>query len=218
MTGPRTRGPAPRPPRGGSAPPATPCDAAFAALVARVQACRRCSRMEGRARVLGHANGPLAPRVMFVAEAPGRFGGDRTGVPLEGDRSGANFALLLGAAGLDRATVFVTNAVLCNPRDATGRNARPSLAEIQNCSEHLAAQIAVLNPPWVAALGHTALRALARLAPHGLHLARDVGRPVGWYGRKLIALYHPGPRALIRRPLVVQVEDYRRLARLLEES
>jgi uracil-DNA glycosylase family 4 len=174
--------------------------------------------MEGRARVLGPANGSLAPRVLFVAEAPGRFGGDRTGVPLVGDRSSANFALLLSAAGLDRATVFVTNAVLCNPRDAAGRNARPSEGEIRNCSEHLAAQIAVLDPPWVAALGHTALRALARLAPHGLRLAADVARPVPWYGRQIVALYHPGPRALIRRPLAVQAEDYRGLARLLLES
>jgi uracil-DNA glycosylase family 4 len=153
--------------------------------------------------------------VLFVAEAPGRFGGDRTGVPLYGDRSGANFAALLAAAGLDRAAVFVTNAVLCNPRDAGGRNARPTPAEVRNCAEHLAAQIALLDPPWVVALGQTALQALARLAPHGLHLARDVGRPAPWHGRRLVALYHPGPRALIRRPLAVQAEDYRRLAALL---
>ena len=97
--------------------------------------------------MLGPANWPPAPRVLFVAEAPGRFGGDRTGVPLEGDRSGTNFAALLAAAGLDRATVFVTNAVLCNPRDAAGRNARPTAAELRNCSEHLAAQIAALSRP-----------------------------------------------------------------------
>jgi hypothetical protein len=36
-----------------------------------------------------------------------------------------------------------------------------------------------------------------------------------WYGRTLVPLYHPGPRALIRRPLAAQVEDYRRLAALV---
>jgi hypothetical protein len=45
-----------------------------------------------------------------------------------------------------------------------------------------------------------------------VRLAADVGRPIPWHGRTLVALYHPGPRALIRRPLPVQVEDYRRLA------
>jgi uracil-DNA glycosylase family 4 len=178
-------------------------------------ACRLCARMEGRARVLGPGNGSLTPRVLFVAEAPGRFGGDRTGVPLHGDRSGANFARLLAAAELDRASVFVTNAVLCNPRDGAGRNARPTPAELAHCSEHLAAQLAVLDPPWVVTLGQTALHALGALAPHGLRLARDVGQPVDWAGRRLVALYHPGPRALIRRPLAVQMEDYRHLAALV---
>jgi uracil-DNA glycosylase len=190
-------------------------DAAFAALVARARACTRCPRMIGRRRVLGPGNGPPDARVLFVAEAPGRFGGDRTAVPLHGDRSGTTFGYLLDAAGLQRAAVFVTNAVLCNPRDPAGRNARPTPDELRNCSEHLAAQIAVLDPPWVVALGHTALRALAQIAPHGVQLAADVGRPVPWLGRRLVALYHPGPRALIRRPLAVQVEDYRRLAALV---
>src|SRR4051812_33305286 len=70
-------------------------EAAFVALVARVQACTRCPRMAGRRRVLGPGNGPVEARVLFVAEAPGRFGGDRTAVPLYGDRSGETFTHLL---------------------------------------------------------------------------------------------------------------------------
>ena len=190
-------------------------ESALAVLVAQAQACTRCARMAGRRRVLGPGNGPADARLMFVAEAPGRFGGDRTAVPLHGDRSGATFAYLLATAGLDRGAVFVTNAVLCNPRDAAGRNARPTPGELRNCRDHLAAQIAVVDPPWVVALGQTALRALALIAPHGLRLAADVGRPAPWHGRSLIALYHPSPRALIRRPLAAQVEDYRRLAALV---
>ncbi|HZU06038.1 MAG TPA: uracil-DNA glycosylase [Chloroflexota bacterium] len=188
---------------------------AFAALVARVQACQRCPRMAGRRRVLGLGNGSLAARVLFVAEAPGRFGGDRTAIPLHGDRSGATFARLLQAAGLPRDAVFVTNAVLCNPRDAQGRNARPSPAELRNCAAHLRAQIDLLDPPWVVALGHTALRALALVERHAVRLPADLLRPVAWYGRRLVALYHPGPRALLRRPLAAQLEDYRRLAALV---
>jgi uracil-DNA glycosylase len=186
--------------------------AAFAALAARAQACTRCPRMAGRTRVLGPGNGALDARVLFVAEAPGRFGGDRTAIPLHGDRSGATFAHLLAVAGLERAAVFVTNAVLCNPRDAAGRNARPTPAELRNCADLLAAQIAVLDPPWVVALGHTALHALAKVAPHRLRRPADLGEPAPWHGRRLVALYHPGPRALIRRPLAAQEADYRRLA------
>lgn len=188
---------------------------AFARLVDDVQACRRCPRMEGRTRVLGPANGPLTARLLFVAEAPGRLGADVSGVPLTGDRAGRTFDALLAAAGIQRSAVFVTNAVLCNPRDAGGRNARPTAGEVANCSPHLARLIAIIQPNWVVTLGAVALAALDRIAAHGLLLARDVGRPVAWHGRRLVPLYHPGPRALIRRPLAMQSADYQRLAALV---
>src|SRR5262249_1774582 len=93
----------------------------FDALVRRVQGCQRCPPMEGRSPVLGTRNGSLTSRVLLVAEAPGRLGADRSQIPLSGDQTGRNFEILLGAAGLDRAHLFITNAVLCNPRDSRGR-------------------------------------------------------------------------------------------------
>ena len=181
---------------------------AFARLVDDVQACRRCHRMEGRTRVLGHANGSLSARLLFVAEAPGRLGADVAGVPLTGDRAGRTFEALLEAGGFERSAVFITNAVLCNPRDAVGRNDRPTRAEVANCGPHLTALIRIVQPDWVVTLGTVALDAVRRVEPHGLVLARDVGRPVSWNGRRLVSLYHPGPRTLIHRPLPVQRADY----------
>jgi uracil-DNA glycosylase family 4 len=171
--------------------------------------------MEGRTRVLGPGDGRVGARLMFVAEAPGRLGADKSGVPLSGDRTGQNFAALLEGAGIDRAEVFVTNAVLCNPRNASGNNAPPSKREIRNCSRHLADTIAFVGPQVVVALGVVALRALGLVEPHDAVLARDVGNAFVWHRRLLVPLYHPGPRACIRRPLGVQAEDYRRLAALL---
>src|SRR5688572_16878629 len=75
----------------------------FLTLVEAAQTCQRCLRMEGRTRAFGPANGPLDARVLFVAEAPGRLGADRTGVPLSGDQTGRNFEALLGGAGIARA-------------------------------------------------------------------------------------------------------------------
>src|SRR5829696_4560965 len=77
-------------------------DAPFLDLLAAVQACRRCPTMEGRRRVLGEANGRPGARVMFIAEAPGRLGGERTGVPLSVDQSGRRFSRMLALAGLSR--------------------------------------------------------------------------------------------------------------------
>lgn len=161
--------------------------------------------------MLGPANGSLAARVLFVAEAPGRFGADASGVPLHGDRTGRAFEDFLAAAGLTRDDVFITNAILCNPRDADGRNARPAITELANCRSHLARLVALLDPLWVVTLGSVALGALSAIAPHAALLARDVGRPIAWHGRWLVPLYHPGPRALIRRPVAVQRADYRKL-------
>ncbi|MGH2616680.1 MAG: uracil-DNA glycosylase, partial [Thermomicrobiales bacterium] len=162
-------------------------------MVDAAQRCRACPRMEGRTRLLSAANGSLHPRVCFIAEAPGRLGGDRTAVPLAGDRSGRNFDRLLAAAGLDRSAIFITNAVLCNPRDHAGRNAPPAASEIRNCSGFLAATLRLLQPPYVVALGNAALRALALIEPHHATLTADVGDLIPWQNRWLIPLYHPSP-------------------------
>jgi uracil-DNA glycosylase family 4 len=189
--------------------------AAFARLVDTAQRCRACPRMEGRTRLLGPTNGALHPLVCFIAEAPGRLGGDRTAVPLAGDQSGRNFERLLVAAGLDRSQVFITNAVLCNPRDHAGRNAPPATSEIRNCSRHLAATLDLLQPPYVVALGNAALRALSLIEPHHATLATNVGECIPWHGRWLVPLYHPSPRAQIWRSFQQQIEDFGRLGALL---
>ncbi len=186
----------------------------FLNLVEAVVDCRHCPRMVGRTRVLGSPNGPITARILFVAEAPGRFGADVSGVPLSGDRTGHTFEYLLAGAGFDRHTVFVTNAVLCNPRNDAGCNDRPTRQEIKNCSTHLRSLIGIVRPEWVVALGAVALGALGILEPHGLILKHDVGFPKSWFGRQLVPLYHPGPRALIHRPLIQQRADYAKLAAL----
>lgn len=197
--------------------PASPDPKDFASLSRLVADCRLCPRMEGRTRVLGHQNGPLIARVLFVAEAPGRLGADRLAVPLAGDRTGRTFDLLLGAASIAREDVFITNAVLCNPRDARGNNARPLAAELANCRDHLAAVLRIVQPEWVVSLGAVALQALNLIEPHGLQLRGDVGRPVRWGSGFLVPLYHPGPRALIHRSLDAQRADYRRLGQLVRQ-
>jgi uracil-DNA glycosylase len=180
----------------------------FAQLCAEAAACRRCPAMAGRRRVLSAANGQPGALVFFIGEAPGRLGGERTGVPFSGDRTGRSFSALLAAAGLRRADVFITNAVLCNPRDSQARNRPPARAELAACGDFLARQLAVIAAPLVVPLGAVALAALGAIAPHGLRLRDAVGRPVAWSGRLLLPLYHPGPRAQLHRPFAMQQADF----------
>ena len=189
---------------------------AFADLCRTVARCRRCPTMAGRRRVLSTANGRPGAPIMFVAEAPGRLGAERTGVPLSGDRAGRRFEALLAVAGWHRADVFVTNAVLCNPRSADGRRNRlPTSAETAACRDHLRSQLAVVAPLVVVPLGTVALRALDALVPHGLGLADAVGRSWSWDGRWLFPLYHPGERARRWRSDADQANDVRALARFV---
>jgi uracil-DNA glycosylase family 4 len=161
--------------------------------------------------VLGEANGPAPAPVMFVGEAPGRLGAGRSGVPFSGDESGRRFETLLRMAGLTRETVFVTNALLCNPVDEAGRNRPPRREEIERCLPFLEAQIAAVDPEVVVALGSVALKALALIEPHNLVLRESAGRNFAWAHRLLVPLYHPGRRALVHRPEATQVEDWQRL-------
>lgn len=185
-------------------------------LARQVQYCDLCERMCHRTRVLSAANGEVYARVVFVAEAPGRLGADRTGVPLHGDRTGDNFETLLGNIGWNRADVFITNAVLCNPRDEKGNNAPPSRREIANCAVHLEMTLNLVNPDVVVALGAVAMDALSSISPLRVTLRDGVGKPLDWNGRLLVPMYHPGPRALIHRSMLQQRADYVALSKLVD--
>src|SRR6202790_3771763 len=124
------------------------------ALRAAMLGCVRCEALvKCRSQVVpGHGAAPA--RVTFVGLAPGRLGGDRTGIPFSGDRSGNLRRRMIGRADLGR--VFITNLVRCNPRDARGRNRDPSAREIANCREHLDAELALVRPRLVICLGRVA--------------------------------------------------------------
>src|ERR1700738_1808014 len=134
------------------------------ALRAAMLGCVRCEALvKCRSQVVpGHGAAPA--RVTFVGLAPGRLGGDRTGIPFSGDRSGNLLRRVIGCADLGR--VFITNLVRCNPRDERGRNRDPSAREIANCRDHLAAELAVVRRRVVVFIGAVAWREMAgRAAP-----------------------------------------------------
>ncbi len=149
---------------------------------------------------------------MFIAEAPGRLGGDKYGIPLYGDQTGKNFERFLHYAGLARDFVFITNAILCNPRRENGNNSSPTTTEIRNCSFILNDTIELINPDYIVTLGTKALSALNWILPHGKTLSNHIAQLFKWKNSRVFPLYHPGPMALIRRPLFQQYKDYEALS------
>ena len=164
--------------------------------------------MDNSVRVLGWANGAPNASVMFIGEAPGRLGADRTAIPFHGDRAGDNFERLLRVAGIPRSDAFVTNSILCNPTDLAGNNRPPAAAEIHNCSTLLNEQIRIVDPKIICTLGAAALKALSLIENHDLLLKQHVRTVNEWSGRKLIPLYHPGQRAMVHRNFAKQTSDY----------
>src|ERR1044072_4189506 len=118
----------------------------FNELVNEDAGCTLCPAMCGRSAVLSELNGSVDARIMFIGEAPGRKGADRTRVPFSGDQSGANLDRFLGSINLTREEIFITSSALCNPRSESGANRRPSLRELSNCSSFLRRTIEIVNP------------------------------------------------------------------------
>lgn len=188
----------------------------FMTLAAEAGACTRCPAMCERGAVLSKLNGPVNARVMFIGEAPGRKGADRTRIPFSGDQSGKNFERFLASISLTREDIFITSAALCNPRSASGANRRPATSEIRNCSDFLKRSIELVDPRVLVTLGTVALDALKLVHYHEFSLKNDAGRIHRWNGRLLVPLYHPSPQVLITsRKEAAQLKDYQVVARAI---
>lgn len=185
-------------------------------LCRSAQICTLCERLCDRNKVLSLKNGDINSKVLFIAEAPGRLGADRTMIPLYGDRTGDNFEILLGNIGWSRQNIFITNSVLCNPREKKGNNAPPTVKEIFNCSPYLEMTIRIINPDVIVTLGQKALLALKYISNHNVELKSHVATEVMWDDFILFPMYHPGPRALIHRSLTKQRSDYIKLSKIVD--
>jgi DNA polymerase len=181
----------------------------FAELIADSSSCTQCPAMCGRGAVLSELNGSPDARVMFIGEAPGRKGADRTRVPFSGDQSGANFDRYLNSINLTRDEIFITSAALCNPRAESGANRRPSQKELGNCSTFLRRTIELVDPRVIVTLGSVALEALKRIQYHEFSLKESAAQIQTWNGRVLVPIYHPSPQVLAsHRREAEQLRDY----------
>jgi DNA polymerase len=164
--------------------------------------------------VFSNLNGSPNARIMFIGEAPGRKGADRTRVPFSGDQSGANLDRFLTSIDLKREDIFITSAALCNPRTESGANRKPTQKELANCSAFLRRTIELINPRVIVTLGSVALEALKRIQYHELNLKESAADIHSWQDRVLVPIYHPSPQVLAsHRREKQQLQDYRVVAK-----
>jgi uracil-DNA glycosylase family 4 len=190
----------------------------FQQLIKDAAACTSCPAMCDRSAVLSESNGSLRATILFVGEAPGRKGADRTRVPFSGDQSGANLDRFLNSISLSRDRIFITSAALCNPRTESGANRKPTKKELHNCSGFLRRTFELVNPRVVVTLGSVALEALKSIHYHELTL-KDAARIHEWNERLLVPIYHPSPQVLAsHRREEQQLADYRVVARAMRRQ
>ena len=157
--------------------------------------CRACDLWRrGTQTVFGE--GAAKASVMLVGEQPGDKE-DRAGRPFVGP-SGGLLDKALERAGIDRADVYVTNAVKhfnWEPRGKRRIHKKPNASEVAACRPWLDAELALVDPDVVVCLGATAAQALLG---KDFRVSRRRGELVEQDGRLVVATVHPS--SVLRAP------------------
>ncbi|MFP4490686.1 MAG: uracil-DNA glycosylase family protein [Spirochaetaceae bacterium] len=179
----------------------------LASIAEEVSHCTRC-RLSGTRTCAVPGEGPVAPKVMVIGEAPGAQE-DETGRPFVG-RAGQYLDKWLEAIGLNRERdVFIGNIIKCRPPN----NRDPFLDEQEECLPFLQRQMDLLRP--------FAILTVGRIATHILtgseeSMGRVHGRTLSYRGTPLIPTYHPS--GVLRNPQYRKPvwEDLKKLKRLID--
>ena len=130
------------------------------ALLKDARDCTRCHLFKHATQTV-FGEGPLDASIMFVGEQPGDQE-DLAGRPFVGP-AGQLLDKALEAAGIDRSTVYVTNAVKhfkFVPRGKRRIHNKPDAGEIEACRWWIDHERELIRPPVTVALGATAAQSL----------------------------------------------------------
>ncbi len=176
---------------------------AWEALREEARGCTRC-HLHAHATQTVFGEGPVDARMMVVGEQPGDQE-DLAGRPFVGP-AGQTFDRAIAAAGIDRATLYVTNAVKhfkFEPRGKRRIHAKPDAGEISACRWWYEQERLIVRPEVTLALGATAARQmLGKVVTIGRERGRAIELAEGGIGWVTI---HPS--FLLRMPDKARVED-----------
>jgi uracil-DNA glycosylase len=180
----------------GTAAPLVPERPTLPKLRAAAAGCTACHLWKlGTQTVFGE--GARASEVMFVGEQPGDQE-DLQGRPFVGP-AGRLLDDAMVEAGIDRTKAYVTNAVKhfkWEPRGKRRIHQKPNAAEMTACRPWLEAELAVVSPMVLVALGSTAAQSLLG---RGFRVTKQRGVPVeSDLARHVVATVHPS--SILRAP------------------
>ncbi len=149
-------------------------------MATEVASCTNCKLHQGR-KLAVPGEGPPDAELMFIGEGPG-FHENEQGRPFVG-AAGNFLEELLGAIGLSREEVFITNIVKCRPPG----NRDPQAEEIEACERYLERQILSIDPKVIVTLGRFSM---ARFFPN-TRISNIHGQPKQIGNRLVVPMYHP---------------------------
>jgi uracil-DNA glycosylase len=165
-------------------------------LAKLAERCRACPLWEHATHVV-FGEGSANARVMVIGEQPGNSE-DLSGKPFVGP-AGKLLDRALAEAGIDRAEVYVTNAVKhfkWIPRGKVRLHQKPNAGEIEACKPWLMAEMSEVAPEILILLGATAARSV--LGPK-VKVTKDRGlvSDAGMNARVILTVH---PSFLLRVP------------------
>jgi uracil-DNA glycosylase len=177
----------------------------IAALRERAIVCVKCPNLASSRKNVVWGVGDINSPLMFVGEAPGADE-DEQGEPFVG-RAGQLLSKIIEAMGFTRETVYIANILKCRP-DTPGQSAGnrpPTPEEIQRCLPYLNAQIDLIQPKAIVALGATAVAGLfGKSAP----ISKIRGSFMTFRNIPVMPTFHPSyllrPNGFAAKPLVWQ--------------
>ena len=157
-------------------------------LAARASVCVKCAHLAARRHTVVFGTGNPEAKLMFVGEAPGEEE-DLQGEPFIG-RAGQLLTKMIAAMGLGRGDVYIANIVKCRPDMPPGvsGNRKPTKQEMETCVPFLRAQVDVIKPTAIVALGATAVEGLLG---QGGSIGSLRGKFLDYRGAALMPTYHP---------------------------
>lgn len=161
----------------------------LASLRETARGCTACD-LCGPATQTVFGEGPADAALVLVGEQPGDEE-DRRGRPFVGP-AGHVLDAALAASGIDRARIYVTNAVKhfrFLPRGKKRIHQRPTADQVRACRPWLGAELATLAPRVVVCLGATAAQSLIGSR---FRISEQRGQPIATrWAEHLIATHHP---------------------------
>jgi DNA polymerase len=193
-----------------------PSDGGLKQLTAALPDCRGCDLYEYADRVVP-GEGPARARMMLIGEQPGDVE-DKEGHVFVGP-AGRVLDKGLAEAGIDRSTVYLTNAVKHFRFERQGKrriHKTPGASHISACHPWLDRELEVVRPALIVVLGAVAARAVLGA---GFKVTEQRGLPQELPdGRAAVATVHPSSVVRsreYRRDFALFVDDLRAAAQLL---